>query len=154
MFSSIWHAIFLDPIYNGLVFFIDAIPGGDVGLAIVAITVVVKFILLPLSIKAAKLQKFSREAEPKIKEIKEKYKDDKEGQAKATMELYKEAGISPFSSILLIFIQLPIVIALYLSVSRGAGIPLPDINTDLLYSFVPVPQMIDMIFIVKFQTRK
>ena len=44
--SYIWHTFFFDPIYNGLVFFIDAIPGGDVGLSIIAITVLVKFVLL------------------------------------------------------------------------------------------------------------
>ncbi len=147
MFSTIWHGIFFDPIYNTLVFFIDVIPGGDVGLAIVATTVIVKFVLLPLSVKAAKLQKFSREAEPKMKEIKEKYKDNREELARQTMALYKEAGISPFSSILLIFIQLPIVIALYFAVARGGGVMLPEINTALLYSFVPTPETVDMIFL-------
>lgn len=147
MFSTIWHTLFFDPIYNGLVFFIDIIPGGDVGLAIIAITIVVKFILLPLSIKAAKLQKFSRDAEPKLREIKEKFKDDREAQAKATMDLYKEAGINPFSSIFLIFIQLPIIIALYLSVLNGGGAALPNINTELLYSFVPNPETVNMMFL-------
>ena len=80
MFSNIWHFFFLDPIYNTLVFFIDVIPGGDVGLAIVATVVLVKFVLLPLSIKAAKAQKIIREIEPKLKEIKEKFKDKREEQ--------------------------------------------------------------------------
>lgn len=147
MFSNIWHTIFFDPVYNGLVFFIDVIPGGDVGLAIIAITVVVKFILLPLSIKAAKTQKAMKEIEPKLRKIQEENKDNREALAKATMDLYKEAGINPFSSILLLFVQLPFVIALYLSVLSGGGVALPDINQDLLYFFVAVPDAVDMIFL-------
>ena len=57
MFSYIWHTFFFDPIYNILVFFIDVAPRGDVGLAIVCTVVVVKTILLPLSVRAAKTQK-------------------------------------------------------------------------------------------------
>lgn len=147
MFSNIWHTVFFDPVYNGLVFFIDIIPGGDVGLAIIAITVVVKFILLPLSIKAAKTQKVIKEIEPKLRKIQEENKDNREALAQATMDLYKEAGINPFASILLLFVQLPFVIALYLSVSSGGGMPLPNINENLLYFFVAAPETVDMIFL-------
>ena len=66
MFSLIWHTFFLDPVYNTLVFFIDVIPGGDVGLAIICTTILVKFILLPLSIKAVKTQVAMQEIEHTI----------------------------------------------------------------------------------------
>ena len=147
MFSLIWHTIFFDPVYNGLVFFIDTIPGGDVGLSIIAITIVVKMILLPLSLKAAKTQKVLRDIDPKLKEIKERLKDKREEQARAIMDLYKEAGINPFSSIFLMLLQIPIIIALYFSVSRGGGVALPDINIDILYSFVPIPEHASMMFL-------
>lgn len=146
MFSTIWHTFFFDPVYNTLVFFIDIVPGGDVGVAIILATVLVKTILLPLSIKAAKTQKVMRELEPKLKAIKEDHKDNKEAQARAMMDAYKEGGINPFASILLIFIQIPIIIALYLSVYSGGGVKLPEINTDLLYSFVPNPELVNMFF--------
>jgi YidC/Oxa1 family membrane protein insertase len=145
--SWIWHTFFFDPVYNALVFFIDVIPGGDVGLAIIATVVLVKTILLPISIRAAKTQKAMREIEPKIKETKEKYKDDRHAQAQAMMEIYREAGMNPFASILLIFLQIPIIIALYFSVYSGGGIALPDINTALLYSFVSAPAEITMDFL-------
>lgn len=147
MFSYVWHTFFFDPIYNGLVFFIDVIPGGDVGLSIIAITILVKFLLLPLSIKAAKMQKVVRELEPKMAEIKEKYKNNREDLARATMAAYKDAGINPFSGIFLMLLQIPIVIALYFSVYSGGGVALPGINTELLYSFIPSPQTVDMIFL-------
>lgn len=145
--SFIWHTFFFDPIYNGLVFFIDIIPGGDVGLAIIAITIVVKFVLLPLSIKAATMQKVVREIEPKLQEIKEKHKDNREELARATMAIYREAGINPFTSIFLMLLQIPIMIALYFSVYSGGGVALPGINTDLLYRFIPTPETANMIFL-------
>ncbi len=145
--SYIWHTFFFDPVYNTLVFFIDVIPAGDVGLAIILTVVLVKLVLLPLSVKAAKTQKILREIEPKLKELKEKFKDKREEQAKAMMEVYKEAGMNPFASILLFMIQIPIIIALYLAVSKGGGIPLPEINTDLLYSFIPSPDSASMDFL-------
>ncbi len=136
MFSFIWHTFFFDPIYNVLVFFIGVIPGGDVGLAIIASVILVKLILFPVSIKAVQTQKVMKEIQPKIKEIKDKYKEDKEAQAKAMMDVYKEHELNPFSSIFIIILQIPIIIALYFSVYSGGGVPLPDINTDVLYSFV------------------
>ena len=147
MFSFIWHTFFFDPIYNTLVFFIDVIPGGDVGLAIVATVLAVKFLLLPISIKAVQTQTAMREINPKLQEIKEQYKDDREGQAKAMMEVYAEAKINPFASIFIVLLQIPIVIALYYSVYRGGGVPLPDINIDLLYPFVAAPVEMTMNFL-------
>lgn len=147
MFSTIWHTLFFDPIYNALVYFIDIIPHGDVGLAIIATVVLVKMILLPLSIKAAKTQRIMKEIEPKVKEIKEKHKDNREEQAKAMMAVYKEANMNPLASVALIFIQIPIVIGLYFAVSRGGGVALPGINVDLLYSFVAEPAIITMNFL-------
>lgn len=139
MWSSIWHTFFFDPVYNTLIFFVDIIPGEDVGLAIVATVVFIKIVLLPLSIKVTKMQAVMRELDPKIKELK-KTVTDKQEQARAMMDLYKEADINPFASILLLFIQFPVIIALYLSVISGGGSALPEVNTALLYSFIPSPE--------------
>jgi YidC/Oxa1 family membrane protein insertase len=150
MFSYIWHTFFFDPIYNSLVFFIKVIPSGDVGLAIIATVLLVKTILLPLSIKAVKTQKVMKEIEPKLKEIKEKYKDDKQQQAQAMMDIYRDAGMNPLASIFLVFLQIPIIIALYFSVYSGGGIALPDINLDILYSFITAPVDVTMNFLGHF----
>ncbi len=145
--SFIWHTIFFDPIYNSLVFFIDFVRNGDVGIAIICTVVLVKVVILPISLKAARTQFAMRELEPKLTKIKEDYKDKKDVQAIKTMEVFKEANVNPFSSILLLFIQIPIVIALYFAVSSGGGIHLPDINTEVLYSFIPTPEIVNMIFL-------
>jgi YidC/Oxa1 family membrane protein insertase len=144
MFSYIWHTFFFDPVYNGLIFFIDIFPHGDVGLAIIALVIVVKTILLPLSIKAAKTQRIMREITPKLNELKEKHKDDRHAQAQAMLAIYREAGLNPFAGILVMIIQIPILIALYFAVYSGGGVALPAINTALLYSVVPVPEVVTM----------
>lgn len=145
--SYLWHTIFFDPVYNSLVYFIDVVRGGDVGIAIILTVVLVKIIILPLSLKAARTQMVMREIQPKLNEIKEKFKDQRETQALKTMEIFREAKVNPFSSILLLFIQIPIIIALYFSVARGGGVPLPDINVDLLYSFIHIPETVNMMFL-------
>lgn len=146
MFSTIWHTIFFDPVYNGLIFLIDVVPGGDVGIAIILLTIIVKTILLPVSLSAARTQRVMRDIEPKLAEIKERTKDDREALARETLATYRDAGVSPFSSIFLLFIQIPIVIALYLSVYTGGGVRLPDINVAILYSFIPTPENASMLF--------
>lgn len=146
MWSTIWHGLFFDPIYNLLVLCIDTVPNGDVGLAVVCATILVKVLLLPLSIKAAKTQKVIRLIEPQMKEIKERIKDS-QAQAQAILKVYSDNGINPFASILLMFVQIPILIALYFSVYSGGGIALPSINTELLYGFIPQPETISMVFL-------
>lgn len=145
--SSIWHTLFFNPVYNSLIFFIDVVRNGDVGLAIICTVILVKLVILPISLKAARTQLAMRVLEPKLAKIKEDYKDQREVQAAKTMELFREAKVNPFASILILFIQIPIVIALYFSVSRGGGVPLPHINVDILYSFIPTPETVNMIFL-------
>ena len=147
MFTYIWHTVFFDPVYNTLIFFVDTVRGGDVGIAIIATVIVVKMILLPLSIKAAKTQKIMRELDPKLKELKEKYKDDKQKQAQEMMQLYKEFNLNPFASIFLMFLQIPIILALYFAVYSGGGIALPQVNVDLLYSFIAQPAVVTTNFL-------
>jgi YidC/Oxa1 family membrane protein insertase len=132
------------PIYNLLVFLIDSIPGGDLGIAVIAVTLVVKFILMPLSLAAARTQKAMRVIEPELKELRERLKDDREAQAKELMALYKRHGVNPFASILMLFIQIPIVLGLYLVCKDVALDPL---YSDILYGFIPVPDVMSTAFL-------
>jgi YidC/Oxa1 family membrane protein insertase len=147
MFTYIWHTCFFDPVYNLLVFFLDTIPGGDMGIAIIATVIVIKTLLLPLSIKGVKTQKSMRELDPHIKALKEKHKDDKEGLARAQMELYRTAGVSPFGSLLVLLIQIPVILSLGLVAMRGShGIKLPHVDPSILYHFVSVPTSVSVHF--------
>lgn len=131
------------PIYSALVFVIDLIPGGDVGLALVIITIVVRALLLPLALKTSKAQKVLREIQPKLDEIKKKYTDQRE-MAEKTMALYREHNVSPFSAILIPLIQIPVIIGLYVVFANGG---LPTITPEYLYSFVPIPEVVSMHFL-------
>ena len=144
MFSAFFHTVFYLPLYNGLVFLIDYAPFHDVGIALIILTFIVKFLLYPLSKKASLSQYKIRLLEPEIGKIREKYGSDKAEQARKTMELYKNQGINPFTSILTLFIQIPILIALYFIFLKGG---LPAINADFLYPFVKFPTAVNTIFL-------
>lgn len=141
---ELFHVFFYDPIYNALVFLLSVVPFADVGVAIILLTVLVKLALFPLSIKAVRTQMLVRELEPEMKALKEKYKKDKQEQARKMMELYRDKKLNPFASLLVILIQLPIIIALYFVFFRGG---LPVLDEDLLYSFMPRPEEINMLFV-------
>lgn len=147
MWSYIWHTFFFDPVYNSLVFFIDEVPGGDIGLAIILTTVVVKIVLLPLSLKAARTQHAMRQIDPELKALKEKYKDKREELGREMMALYRKAGVNPFASIILLFIQIPIIISLYFSVSRSIADGVFVIQSEFLYSFISEPVTTSLLFL-------
>ncbi len=142
--SNLFHTLLFKPLFNGFIFLMDALPWLDAGVIIVIFTLVVKFALYPLSKKAVVAQIEMKSIEGDLKAIREKYKDDKQEQARKTMDLYKEKKINPFSSIFVILLQLPIIFALYYVFLRSG---LPEINADLLYSFVSRPESVDMNFL-------
>jgi YidC/Oxa1 family membrane protein insertase len=116
----------------------------DAGVIIIVFTIITKFILLPLSLKASRAQLQMKSTEKDLQAIKEKYKDDKEEQSRKTMEYYKEKGINPFAGFFILLVQLPILIGLYRVFLRSG---LPQINQSLLYSFVKAPATINMVFL-------
>jgi YidC/Oxa1 family membrane protein insertase len=136
MIGQIYHVIFYQPIFNALVWFYNIIPGHDVGIAIILVTIILKLILYPFSAQSIHAQKRMQELQPKLDGLKTKFKDDKQGLAKATMELYKTEKISPFSSCLPLLIQFPFLIAVY-SVFRNGLAGGEKMNA--LYSFVHNP---------------
>src|ERR1019366_6796303 len=130
--STFFHAAFYNPIYNALVALVALVPGSDVGIAVILVTIAIRLLLLPFSLSAARTQRSMKILEPKIKELKEKHKGDKEKEALETLALYKEEEVNPFASILTVFIQIPVLLALYW-VFRYE--PFSVINMARLYSF-------------------
>lgn len=145
---SFFHTVLYTPIYNLLIFLTDIIPGGDIGLAVVVATILVKLLIMPLSLSALRTQKVLKEIDPKLKELREKYKEDKERQAKEMFALYKEYGINPFAGLATLFIQLPILLTLFWVFQSKT---LTIVDTSLLYSFVPVPEVISPFFLGTFE---
>jgi len=139
---SIFNTILCRPLLNVLVLLYEYLPGHDFGVAVIVLTILIKVILYPLGIKAIKSQKALSELQPKVKEVQEKYKNNKEEQTRAIMALYKKEKVSPFSGCLPLLIQLPVLIALYRVFWRG----LQPEQMVLLYSFVTLPGIIDPTF--------
>lgn len=144
MFST----FFYNPVYNLFVLALDFITS-DVGLAIILITIVVKLILFPLAKQSIKTQIGMKKIKPELDVIQKKYgkkpeREERQKMALEMMELYKSNNVKPFSSFFMLLIQLPVLISLYLIFNRSG---LPDINTDILYSFVQVPAEVSMSFV-------
>jgi len=136
MDSGVFHTALYQPLHNALIFITAHVPYGDVGIAIVTLTLLVRIILLPFSHKAVKSQVEMRKLEPELRAIQEKHKNDRQEQARKTMELYRTRKINPLSGCLPIFIQIPIIFALYYVFLKGL--------TDMggLYSFIAPPETI------------
>lgn len=141
--SELFSTFVYTPIYNLLVFFVDVLPAADLGVAVIVVTLLIKFVLMPLSLAAVRTQRAMRQIEPELKALREKYKDDKETQARELFALYKKYNVKPFASILMLFIQIPIVLGLYLVCKDVATHPL---YTDILYGFVAVPEAMNTLF--------
>jgi len=142
--TDFFNAVFYDPIYNALVALVALIPGSDVGIAVVLVTVVIRLVLLPFSLSAARTQRAMKSMEPRLKELKETHKGDKEKEALETLALYREAKVNPFASILMVFIQIPVLLALYFVFFYE---PFPAINAARLYAFTPTPDAASLEFL-------
>jgi YidC/Oxa1 family membrane protein insertase len=135
----LYQTILYQPLYNALIFLYNIIPGHDIGLAIIGLTILIKLVLYPLSAQALKSQKSLQELQPKIDEIRKKFKDEKEKQAAEIMRIYKENKVNPFSSCLPLLIQLPFLIAVYQVFRVG----LNNGGHELLYSFIQNPGIVN-----------
>lgn len=146
MFESLinfFHIILYQPLFNSLVILYNYIPGHDFGIAIIFLTLIIRLILYPISIKAVNSQRGLQKLQPQIQELQKKYKNDREKQAKETLALYKKEKINPFSGLLLALLQLPILIALYQVFWNGLK---PEELTGL-YAFVFNPGQINTLFL-------
>lgn len=150
-------AVIIRPLAFGILWLMEwlysFIP--NYGVVIIILVFVVRIILHPLAKKGqVSMSKMSKLA-PKVEEVKKKYANNKEELNKQIMALYREQGVSPFTSMLPMFVQMPIWIALYSAIYasislRGAAF-LPVWITDLsapdaLIDFPDVSMTIPLIF--------
>jgi len=144
--GSLFDTLVYNPIYNLLIGTYNVIPLHDFGIAIIIVTLIIKFLLIPLSRKQIESQKKMQELQPRIKEIQEKYKKDKEKQSRALMEFYKVNKTNPFSGCLPTIFQLVFLIAIYrvlFNISNGGLVA----DGNSLYSFVKNPGQINQFFL-------
>jgi YidC/Oxa1 family membrane protein insertase len=138
----LFNTFFFEPLYNALVWLTDLVPGGEIGWAVIILTVLVKAALFPLQHRVSRTQVKLREVDTQIKAIRNDHKADPQKQAALTMALYREHGINPFAGFLLLLIQIPLLLALFW-VFRGGF----DFKPELLYSFVQMPDELNAVFL-------
>jgi YidC/Oxa1 family membrane protein insertase len=142
-----WDTLIITPFTNVLLFIYNVV-GQNFGVAIILFTILIRLVTHPLTVAQIKgttgMQKL--QTDPRYKEMQEKYKNDKEGMAKAQMDLYKELGINPFASCLPLIIQFPLIIGLYQSLYKAmANTPLDMLVLSRhLYSFIDLTKIIPM----------
>ncbi|MFA6493396.1 MAG: YidC/Oxa1 family membrane protein insertase [Patescibacteria group bacterium] len=135
--------ILYKPLFNALILLVWLMPYNSVGLAIIILTIIIRLILLPSSMKATYQQKRMRDLQPEIVEIQNKYKGDKQKQSQELMAFYKEKNINPMGSCLPLLVQLPVLLILYYVFMNG----LSTARFDLLYNFTPRPEFINTWFL-------
>lgn len=137
---DLFRTLIQEPIYNALIFLYNIL--GDMGLAIIALTILVRILLVPVANKALRAQRRLQLLQPELQKIQKKHKDDRERLAKEMMAFYKKEGVNPASSCLPTLVQIPILIALFFVFKDAVtGHELP------LYSFVSDPGNIDTKFL-------
>src|SRR5690625_452401 len=123
--TGFWNTVFVFPIFVVLTVIADLFSG-SCGWAIIIVTMVVRLLLVPLNVKQLKSTKAMQEIQPLIKEIQEKYssKDAKTQQKlqEEQMALFQKHGVNPLAGCLPIFIQMPILMAMYHAIMRTEAI--------------------------------
>lgn len=110
---SLFDTLIVQPIFNLLALIYGLLPGSDFGISLILFTIIVRLLMWPLVRKQLHQTKLMQGLQPELKKIKVKAKGNKQLEAQLMMELYRERGVKPFSSFGLLFLQLPIFIALY-----------------------------------------
>jgi YidC/Oxa1 family membrane protein insertase len=110
--ALIWNSFILQPMANSLVL-LYAILFNNFGLSILVFTVVIRLATLPLTLRQIRMTRGMSQIQPKVKELQQKYGDDKASLSRETMALYKSYGVNPLGCLGPMFIQMPIWIGLY-----------------------------------------
>lgn len=116
--NSTWDKYFVGPLANTLDWFAELL-WGQYGLSILVVTVIIRFIILPLTLKQYRSSKRMQELQPEMQKLKEKYKSDPKKQQEETMKLFQKEGVNPLAGCLPLIVQMPILIALYNAIMRN-----------------------------------
>ncbi|MCD8495142.1 MAG: YidC/Oxa1 family membrane protein insertase [Candidatus Pacebacteria bacterium] len=127
--------------YNILIGITDLLPGASIALAVIALTLLVKIILIPLTYRSIKSQIQQKKLQPLLSEIRKKYADDQKKQSEAILQLYKDHKTNPFAGCFLIIIQIIVIIPLYYVFLKL------DIYPELLYGFISAPEALNEMFL-------
>ncbi|WP_442951682.1 membrane protein insertase YidC [Paenibacillus sp. GYB003] len=119
--NGIWDRYFVHPLSWLLNWFAELL-WGQYGLSILVVTIIIRFLVLPLTLKQYRSSKAMQAIQPDMKKIKDKYKDDPKKQQEETMKLFQKHGVNPLAGCLPLLVQMPILIALYNAIVRNGEI--------------------------------
>ena len=111
-FFLLWNEIIIRPMLNTLMVFY-VLCFNNMGLAIIAFTILVRLVTLPLTLKQIRQMRRMSELQPRMREIQERYSGDRARVSQETMRLYRESGVSPIGCLGPLVVQLPILIGLF-----------------------------------------
>ncbi len=130
--------IFISPFVNALfgVYYLV----GNLGWAVVVVTILIRLMLLPLVLPSLKSAKKMRDLQPKLKKIQEKHKGDKQKLAQAQMDLYKQEGVNPLSGCLPQLLQIAVLLLFFSAFNVVTGLAEGrlgpgDVNQHLIGNF-------------------
>lgn len=126
-----FETLLLKPIYNSLILIASFIPGHDLGFSVIVLVIILRLALWPLFEKAAASQVLVKKIQPEMERIRKEFQNDQVKQATELVSLYKRNNFNPFSGIGVLFVQIPILIALYQVFLKGAS----GIDFNLLYDW-------------------
>ena len=140
---ALFNEIFYRPIFNALIFIYNTVAFGDLGAAIILLTIFIRIVLFPLFHKTMKHQTEMQRLGPEIKKIQDDHKDNREKQAQALLEFYRQNKINPFSGFFLLIPQILVFIALYSVFLKGIS----EKTLLSLYGFVAAPPEVSSAFL-------
>src|SRR3989344_213332 len=140
--KALYTAVLYKPLLNVLIVLYSYVTFRDLGVAVVLLTIIVRFALWPLFHKTTRSQIVMQKIQPEIKRIQKEQKQNRVRQSELLMELYRKHNINPLSGFGLLLIQIPVIIALYQVFLNG----FKDISASL-YSFVPAVSSMNHFFL-------
>jgi YidC/Oxa1 family membrane protein insertase len=141
--GALYHEAIYRPLINALIVLYNTVAFGDLGIAIILLTILVRIALYPLFEKSLHHTMKMQAIQPRLKALQEEHKSNKEKQAEEMIALFKEHGTNPLSFFFFTLAQLPILFALYHLFSQGLG-------TDYangLYALVAKPEELHNTFL-------
>lgn len=143
--AELWNTVILNPTLNSLIA-LSGVLFGSFGLAIIVLTIVVRLITLPLTLRQLQSTKTLQAMQPKLQEIQRKYAKDKAKLQQEMMKLYREAGVNPLGCLWPMLVQFPVWIALYQSIMRALAATPEDLISlsQHLYSWQIVHQAVPL----------
>ncbi|MCH8064183.1 MAG: membrane protein insertase YidC [Chloroflexi bacterium] len=136
--SDLWNMIIVQPMINSVILLYSYLFL-NFGLAIIAFTILVRILLIPLTIKQSRSMKMMSSLQPKLKELQERLKNDRQKLSQETLRIYRDNGVNPIGCLGPLFIQFPIWIGLFWAINRTVPARPEDLVelSKFLYPWLP-----------------